>query len=111
MLITNNRSWQNGARKRTIKKDFKIGPMSMKFVTITLLALAALFYLAQSAQGSSQKYQVMQYSAETQELQAQSKDLEVQAARLKSLDEIKKSTQNSDFQPIDSNSFTGNSQK
>jgi hypothetical protein len=105
MLLTNNRSWERGMRKRTIKKDFKVGPVSVKFITMTLLALAALFYLAQSSQGSAQKYQVMQLSQTRLELESKTKDLEVEAARLKSLDEIKKSTQGSELVPMDGSSF------
>ncbi len=105
MLITRNNSWQSGYRKRTVKKDFKVGPTSIKFITITLFALAALFYLSQSAQGASQKYQIMQLSQTHQDLESKTKDLEVEAARLKSLDTIKKSTQNSGLVPIDGNSF------
>lgn len=105
MLLTNNKSWERGMRKRTIKKELKIGPVSAKFITITLLALGALFYIAQSSQGSTQKYQVMQLTQNRQDLESKTKDLEVEAARLKSLDEIKKSTQNSELVPIDGSSF------
>jgi len=104
MLITNKRSW-NSSRKRTYKKDFKVGPLTLRFATVALIAVAALFYLAQSAQGSSQKYQIMQLSSQRQELEAKTKDLEVEAARLKSLNEIKKSTQINNLEPIEQNSI------
>ncbi len=105
MLVTYNNSWNNHSRKRTVKKDFKVGPNSVKFITIALIAIAALFYLSQSAQGSSQKYQIMQLTQQRQDLEARTKDLEVEAARLKSLDEIKKSTQANSLVPIDDNNF------
>lgn len=100
MLVTRNRTWQSGVRKRTIKKDLKVGPMSIKFVTVALLAIVGLFYLSQSAQASAQKYQIMQVSSQKQELESKTKDLEVEAARLKSLNEIKKSSQASNLEPI-----------
>lgn len=103
MLITRNNSWQRGMRKRTIKKELKLGPMSIKFVTIALMAIVGCFYLSQSAQASSQKYQIMQVSGQKQELEAKTKDLEVEAARLKSLDTIKKTAQNDNFEPIGTN--------
>lgn len=100
MLVTRNRTWQSSVRKRTIKKELKVGPMSVKFVTVALLAIVGLFYLSQSAQSSAQKYQIMQVSSQKQELESKTKDLEVEAARLKSLNEIKKSTQASSLEPI-----------
>lgn len=103
MLITRNNSWQRGMRKRTIKKELKLGPMSIKFVTIALMAVVGCFYLSQSAQASSQKYQIMQVSSVKQELESKTKDLEVEAARLKSLTEIKKTAQNNNFEPIGQN--------
>lgn len=111
MLITRNRRWQSGARKRTVGRELKFGPVSMKFATLTLLAIAALFYLAQSTQASAQKYQIMQLTSSKQELESKTKELEVEAARLKSLNEIKKSTQNDNLEPVDQAIFFQSKQK
>jgi len=89
MLITRSNTWEPGYRKHTINKELKIGPVSIKFIAIALIAVGALFYLAQSTQASAQKYQIMQLQQQSNQLEAQSKDLEVEAARLKSLNEIK----------------------
>jgi len=105
MLITQSNNWEEGTRKRTISQEFKLGPLSMKFATIALIAIAALFYLAQSTQGAAQKYQIMQLTETKKELETKSKELEVEAARLKSLNEIKKSTQNNDFEPVGQTNF------
>lgn len=92
MLITQQNTWEPGFRKRTVKKELKIGPVSLKFITIALIAVGALFYLAQSTQASANKYKIMQLNENKATVEAQSKDLEVQAARLKSLNEIKSSS-------------------
>lgn len=89
MLITQQNTWEPGYRKRTIKKEFKVGPMSLKFITVALIAVGALFYLAQSTQGSAQKYKITQLTDSKNQLISQSKDLEIEAVRLKSLNEIK----------------------
>jgi Tfp pilus assembly protein PilN len=99
VLITKNNNWEAGVRKYTVNREFKLGPLSLKFASIALVAIAALFYLAQSSQSATQKYQIMQLQDEKNSLEAQSKDLEVQAARLKSLNEIKKSTQSMEMEP------------
>lgn len=93
MLITKENTWEPGYRKRTINREFKIGPLSMKFVTIALIAIGALFYLAQSTQSSSKKYQIMQLQDTQKQLEAQSNDLKIEAVRLKSLNEIKGSSE------------------
>lgn len=101
MLITRNNTWQNGFRKKTIGRDFKIGPITLKFITIALLAIAALFYLAQSAQASAFKFKIMDLQDQQSKVQTDVKQLEVESARLKSLNEIKNSTQNLNLEPID----------
>ena len=101
MLIPRNNTWQNGFRKRTIGMDFKIGPITLRFITIALLAIAALFYLAQSAQASSFKFRIMDLQGKQTKVQTDVKQLEVESARLKSLNEIKNSTQNLNLEPID----------
>lgn len=106
MLITSNHTWERGRRKRTLKRELRVGPVSLKFITLSLLAVSALFYLAQSSQGSSQKYQIMQLTSTQQDLAAQTKDLQVEAARLKSLSVIKKSADTANLQPIDQSTFS-----
>lgn len=94
MLIPRTNTWQEGYRKRTIGASLKFGPISLKFITIALLAIAALFYLAQSAQASTFKYKIMELEDNKSKIQTDVKQLEVESARLKSLNEIKNSAQN-----------------
>lgn len=101
MLITRNNNWEVGVRKRTVSQEVKVGPLTMKFATIALLAVAALFYIAMSSQSSAQKYQLMQINETKKDLQTKSSDLEVEAARLKSLNEIKKTAADQNLEPVD----------
>lgn len=100
MLIPQNTTWEPGFRKRTVKKEVRIGPISLKFLTVALIAVGALLYLAQSSQSSSQKYQLMQLAGQKKEVEAKSKDLEIEAARLKSLNEIKNSSATLGFEQV-----------
>lgn len=93
MLIPRTNTWEPGFRKKTIKTEFKVGPVSLKFITVALLAIAALFYLAQSAQSSTFKYKIMELEDQKSKVQTDVNQLEVESARLKSLNEIKNSTQ------------------
>lgn len=99
MLIPRSNTWQNGVRKRTIGNSFKIGPISLKFITIALLAIAALFYLAQSTQASTFKYKIMELQDQKDKSQTDVKQLEVESARLKSLGEIQNSAKNLNLVP------------
>ncbi len=101
MLIPRSKTWQNGIRKRTIGTSFKIGPISLKFITIVLLAIAALFYLAQSTQASTFKYKIMELEEQKNKTQTDVRQLEVESARLKSLSEIQNSAKNLNLEPTD----------
>lgn len=103
MLIPRTNTWQNTAhsfRKKTIGFDFKIGPITLRFITIALLAVVALFYLAQSTQASTFKFKIMDLEGQKSKVETDVKQLEVESARLKSLNEIKKSAQQFNLEPI-----------
>lgn len=88
MIIPNaNQSFQ----KRTIKNEVKIGPLSIQFIVIIILAAIALFYLAQSTQGATENYKLQQLRDQKEKLQTETERLEVESARIKSINEIKKS--------------------
>lgn len=101
MLIPRNKMYENGFRKRTINTNLKIGPVSLKFITIAILAIAALFYLAQSTQASTFKYKIMDLEDQKSKVQTDVKQLEVEAARDKSLNEITNSAQSLNLEPSD----------
>ena len=88
MLITRNNNWDGSYRKKTISSNFKIGPVSLKFITIALIAVAALFYLSQSTQASTFKYSIMDLEEQKDKIQTDVKQLELESARLKSLNQI-----------------------
>jgi len=101
MLITRSNTWEPGFRKRTIRNQFKIGPVSLKFITIALLAIAALFYLAQSAQSSTFKYKIMELEDQKAKIQTDVQQLEIESARLKSLNEIKNGIAGMNLEPAE----------
>lgn len=102
MLIPKSSQNKNGIRNRTINREIKIGPVSIKFVAIALLAVSALFYLAQSTQASAQKYKIMQLEDSRKQIQIQTRELEVEAARLKSLNTIKNTSQDLGLESVNS---------
>ncbi len=99
MLITRTNQWQSPYRKKTIGKELRLGPISLRFVTVILIAIAALFYLAQSSQAANLKYKVMDLEDQKSKVETDVRQLEVESARLKSLNEIKGSSDRLNLTP------------
>jgi hypothetical protein len=79
-----------GAKSSTIKRKLKIGPISLNFVTIIIIALITLFYLAQTQIGTSKKSQISELENQKEELQREIERLEVEAADVRSMNNIEK---------------------
>ena len=109
MLITNKNTIQDGLRKKTIGQEIKIGPLSLQFITIILLAVLALFYLAQSTQSATRNYKLRELEDKRTKLQQESERLDVEVIRLKSLNEIKNGTQSMNLEPIKETGFISSS--
>lgn len=90
MLITNFNSKEEGLRQHTIDREIKIGPLSIQFVIIIVLAAMALLYLAQSTQSATKNYKLQELREEKTSFESEKERLEVEAARLKSINEIEK---------------------
>ena len=80
---------QPKAFQRTAKRSFKIGPISLNFLTIIIICLLALFYLIQSQQSSVKGYQIKDLQEEKQVAIEENEKLQIEAAQLKSIENIK----------------------
>lgn len=98
MLLTRTNDLELGTRKRTIGREIKIGPLSLQFITVIILAALALLYLAQSTQSASKNYKVRELEDKKIILQEENERLEIESTRLKSLNEIKNKTQDMQLQ-------------
>lgn len=88
MLITNSNNFQTGVRRRTIGRSFSVGPVSVKVLTILILAAAALFYLAQTTQSATKNYKLRELEIQKSQLKEENERLQVEAIRLKSLNTL-----------------------
>lgn len=88
MLLTSSNKSKQGIKKRTINRVVQVGPLSLRFMTLIMLAVVALFYLAQSTQSATKKYTVRGLDNEKQELTKEKDRLQIEATRLKSLQQI-----------------------
>ena len=92
MIITRAHPDIIGVRKRTIGRTIALGPISVRFVTVALLSILALFYLIQSSQGESGSLRANELLREKEKLQEEMKRLELESIRLRSLPEIQKNS-------------------
>lgn len=89
MLLTNSTDMQKGTRKRTIGRLTSLGPTSTKIIGIALVAMLALFYIAQNTQKAARNYEIQNLEDQKKILENSKDELTVEAMRLKSLQQIK----------------------
>lgn len=102
LTVTNSNSNNRGTRKKTIGREIVIGPNAIKFIAITIFAILAMIYLAQSTAGANRSIKVRDLDTKQSELKLQKERLEVEQTRLRSLKEIDNSSGQNGLQPITS---------
>lgn len=100
MLIPKNHNYMPGYRHRTISRTLSVGPLSLRFVVVGILASAALFYLALTTSNSTSSYKIFDLQEQVVQLKDDNQRLQIEAVRLKSLNEIKESTKDLNLQPV-----------
>ena len=100
MLITKGHSVKPGIRKRTFSRLIKIGPLSLKFITLIILAAVALFYLAQTTQSATKTYKVRELRLKKEKLKEKNQRLEIEAIRLESLKQISQGLEGDNLEPV-----------
>ncbi|KKP88882.1 MAG: hypothetical protein UR93_C0006G0015 [Berkelbacteria bacterium GW2011_GWA2_35_9] len=101
MILTNKNTDKVGVKKRTIEQSVKIGPLSLKFITLLIFAALTLFYLAQSTQSATKKYQLRELQVTQSQLEEDRETLEAEALRLKSLKEIETKIEKLELKPAE----------
>ncbi len=86
--------------QQQIKQQIKLGPKSLRFITIIFFSGLILFYLAQTTQGATKKYEMNDLINKKEELLTQKEQLEVEAAKLKSIQKIEEGVKDSNMVPI-----------
>jgi len=89
-----------GKRNSTLTDSFKIGPTSIKFVTVIIVALVTLFYLAQVQLEGAKKLKVTELTKKQENLDEENKRLETEVVRLQSIQTIKKEAESLDMVPV-----------
>jgi len=87
MLMNRKQSGEN-YRSRTVGKTVSFGPLTLRFITIIIVALLCILYLAQSTHGATQNYEVRELEQTQNELQKENDRLDVEAVRLEALKNV-----------------------
>lgn len=87
MIINQDKS-QSGIRKHTLKREITFGPLSLRFITIIIIAALCILYLAQSTQGATKNYELRELEYRQAELEKENERLGVEATRLQALQVI-----------------------
>jgi hypothetical protein len=101
--LTIEKNQVEGARKHTVPQMIKIGPVSLRVLTIASLASLLLFYLAQTTQGATTSYEVQSLGDKQQELTADVDRMQLEAQRLQTLGAVQKGlgdSLNTDFEAV-----------
>ena len=85
MFYIGRRNSSLGTRKRMVERRVILGPNSLKFVVIVILAAFSLFYLSQSSQSATRNYITSDLEQAKKDSNADVERLEVEANRLKAL--------------------------
>ncbi|MFH1508885.1 MAG: hypothetical protein ABIE68_01855 [bacterium] len=89
ITLTNSADTIYGRRKATIKNKIQAGPVSLTVVTIVILGLVSLFYLAQMFYTTTVGYDIADLETQREELLESNEKLELQVADMKSYKTIK----------------------
>jgi cell division protein FtsB len=99
MILAKANTYEFGVRKRTLERSVVVGPISMRLLTVLLVALVVLFYLAQSSQSATKSYRVYELQQQQAKLESEHKRLELEAIRLRSLNEVQKNSSSLKLEP------------
>lgn len=71
--------------RRTIRQELNLGPLTIRFVAIAIVALMAVVYLTQSTRVATRNYQKLELESQIAEATDDISELQAESARLASL--------------------------
>jgi len=92
---------RRGEKRKVIDQELRIGPVSVRFVTIALVTILSIIYLTQSNMAATKGYRLKELQKRQEEISLENERLEVEASRLRSLNNIKKTVREKKMVPIE----------
>lgn len=94
ITITNTKVMKRGkARRKTLPKNFKVGPVTFVVIAAAMFAFIGFLFLAQLFQSSTKGYEITELRLVADELKEENKRLEIKAAELRSFENIDESVE------------------
>ncbi len=94
LTITASGQAKSGFRKRTVSRSsLRVGPVSIQFVIVLVGTVIGLFYLVQSNRVSTQSLELKALETKKSQIVEENERLSIEAARLQSLQQVKKSAE------------------
>lgn len=100
VTLTNYGSGQKGKRKKTVKNYLRTGPVSLAIITIVLTCLVALLFLTQVFDSSTKGFEITELRQRAEELKKENEKLEIEAAKLKSFENLESQAKKLNMTPI-----------
>ncbi len=82
------------------RQGLRLGPVSLGFITVLIFSLISLFYLAQSNQITTKGYALQEFQQQEDKIVSENERLQVEAARLESLNKAKEKSGELSMTPI-----------
>jgi len=90
LTLTRSNTVDFGTRKSAFKPQVKVGKKSIGFITVFLFLALSLFYLAQANEIATKGYAIRELEQRKTKAVEQQERLQVEAARLRSIQQIEK---------------------
>ena len=92
---------RKGQRQRTMKAPIRLGVTTIGFVTVAIVSALALLYLMQANRTATYGFEIEKYDKSISELKKEKTRLELEAAKLRSTNQIKENLDKLNMQEVD----------
>jgi cell division protein FtsL len=88
-------------RQHTLKMPIKLGVTSIGFITLMIICFLALLYLIQANRTATYGFKIEEYDDAISKLKKEQSELELEAAKLRSTNQIKENLDKLNMQEVD----------
>lgn len=101
-IVWTTRNPNTSVLKRTVEQKLSLGPVTIKFLAILVIALLSVFYLFQSNSSATKAFMTRDLESKQENLTAENERLQYEAERLKSLSQTEESAKAKGMVQVDS---------
>lgn len=88
-----------GVKKRTLPRQITLGPTALKYIAVVIFAALGVIYLAGQTRGANESMALRDLDSQQEQLQKKMDDLQVESARLKSLQNVYDQSASTQMEP------------